>query len=265
MYRVWQSLLFLLYGSLLWGTDEGNLLTLPPGELNEKLREVCMPELADTRVGKILNRYYKDVLGGPDNWEKLLSLYVVGTLKTGAGELTLNAYQKKPDSMKMVLSKEDASQDTVILAYDGTSAWRQRGRQQKPELMTREEARRFVHGARFGNYLLYPYAENKRIRLVDTVPVEGTICHQIRVELDNDYQVDYFLDIRSYLEIKVVNLDLRTGLTNSVIYKDYTFDHAIPIARRVETFEAGEWISGLSVVDIKFNSGIMPWMFTFTE
>jgi len=127
------------------------------------------------------------------------------------------------------------------------------------------EARRFIHSARFGNYLLYPFAEGKRIRLIDTVPVEGAICHQIRVELDTGYQVDYYIDIRSYLEVKVVNTDLRSGSVNSVIYKDYIREFGMPIAKKVESFEGGEWVSSLVLDEVKVNSGVMPWMFHMPE
>jgi hypothetical protein len=127
--------------------------------------------------------------------------------------------------------------------------------------MAEQEARHFIHSARFGNYLLYPFAEGKRISLIDTVPVEGAICHQVRVELDTGYQVDYFIDIRSYLETKVVNTDLHSGVTNSVIYKDYTREFGMPIAKKVESREDGEWVSSLVLDEVKVNSGVMPWMF----
>ena len=139
------------------------------------------------------------------------------------------------------------------------------GKRTKPMPMTETEARRFIHSARFGNYLLYPFMEGKRIRLIDTVPVEGAICHKIRVELDTEYQIDYYIDIQTSLEVKVVNQDLRTGSVNSIIYRDYTRDFGIPIAKKVESREEGEWVSTLIREEIKLNTGIMPWMFHMPE
>jgi hypothetical protein len=246
--------------SLLFGSEGGMLLAPPPGEMNVTIRKTAMPELGNNRVAKILNRYYREGLGGEENWEKIVSLRISGELKTKDGELRLNAYQKKPNLIKMNLYNETA-RNGMTLAYDGEDAWKQQGRRAKPEQMSDEEARRFIHSARFGNYLLYPYAEGKQIRFVDTVPVEGTICHQIRVELDTGYQVDYFIDIRSYLEIKVVNSDLRNGTVNSVIYEDYIREFGMPIAKKVESREGGEWVSSLVIDEVKVNSGVMPWMF----
>ncbi|MFO8026336.1 MAG: hypothetical protein R6U56_01560 [Opitutales bacterium] len=253
-------ILIFLSCSVLLASEEENLLPVSSENMPRAIRETAMPELGETRIERILSRYYEDGLGGPENWEKVVSLKITGKLKTESGALELNAYQKKPDLIKMSLFQE-SGQNNLVLAYDGKVAWKQKGRQAEPEPMTETEARRFVHSARFGNYLLYPYAEGKRISLVDTVPVEGAICHHIRVELDTGYQVDYFIDIRSYLEIKIVNTDLRGGLTQSLIYKDYIRKFGMPIATKVKTSEDGEWVSTLLIDEVKVNSGIMPWMF----
>ena len=130
-----------------------------------------------------------------------------------------------------------------------------------PKPMSEAQARRFKHSARFGNYLLYPYAQGKKIRYIDTVPIEGKICHQIQVKLDTGYQVDYYIDIRTYLEIKVVNQDLESGKTSSIVYDDYMREFGMPIAKEIQSYEDSEWISALTIDEVKVNSGIIPWMF----
>jgi len=259
MLRIY-CMLSLAAGAQLLASDPKNVLSLPPEELNVIVRKTPMPELGDSRIAKILNRYFKEGLGGPENWNKVVSLKVRGRLETKDGELELTAYQKKPNLLKMNLL-DKTSQNGLTLAYDGEVAWKKVGRRGQPERMGEAEARRFIHSARFGNYLLYPFAGGKRISLVDTVPIDGAICHQIRVELDSGYQVDYYIDIRSYLEIKVVNTDLRSGAVNSIVYKDYTREFGMPIAKKVESREEGEWVSSLVLEEIKVNSGVMPWMF----
>lgn len=258
------SLFALLFCSCLFAAEKENELFISPDKLNDKLRNTAMPEMGETRIEKILKGYYEIGLGGPESWEKVESLNFLGKMKTEAGELSLIAYQKKPDLIKMTLSHK-SGQGGLTLAYDGEIAWKKRGRQNSPERMKEMEARRFIHSAAFGNYLLYPFAEGKRIRLIDTVPVEGAICHQIRVELDSGYQVDYYLDIRSYLEVKVVNTDLRNDSSNTIIYKDYSRELGLPIARKVRNIENDEWISTLIVEEIKVNTGVMPWMFHIPE
>lgn len=257
-------MLILLVCPALWALGEENVLPVSPNKMNVTIRKTAMPELGETRIEKILSSYYRKGLGGMENWEKVVSLNITGKLKTEGGDLELNAYQKKPNLIKMRLFQESA-QSSLVLAYDGELAWKQKDRRAEPEPMAGTEARRFIHSARFGSYLLYPYAEGKRIRLIDTVPVAGAICHHIRVELDTGYQVDYFIDIRSYLEIKVVNKDLRSGLSNSIVYKDYIKKSGVPVAKKVESSEEGEWVSTLLIDQVKVNTGVMPWMFQMPE
>jgi len=233
-------------------------------KITPALRNTAMPELGDSPVEKILEKYYKKRTGGQENWDKIESVILTGELKTKDSKLALNAYQKKPTFIKLVLSNKEVH-DSITLSYDGKVAWKQMGSRAEPENMDDTEARRFIHNARFDNYLFYPFAEGKRISHVATVPTEGAICHQMRVVLDTGYQVDYFFDIRTFLEIKVVNTDLRSGAVSSIIYKDYDLEQPIPIAKKVKSFEEGEWVSTLLLDNIKLNSGIMPWMFSRPE
>jgi len=231
--------------------------------VNVILRQTAMPEMGADRLGSILNRYYKEGLGGAENWDKVVSLRVAGRLTLAGGAFNFNAYQKKPYYIKMTIHGDHRD---ISMGYDGSVAWQVLKRGVNPaEPMSPTQSRRFIHGAHFGNYLLYPYARGKRIEYLDTVPVDGTICHQIRVTLDTDYQVDYFVDIRTYLEIKVVNTDLRTGEVNAVVYEDYIREFGMPIAQKVLSYEEGEWVSTLELDEVKVNSGIMPWMFKMPQ
>lgn len=241
----------------------GDTLQMPAGAITVDIREAPMPELGEGRLAKILTRYYRDGLGGAENWDQVSSLKVIGTLKLESGEFELNAYQKKPNLIKLTIT---GNQRDLVLAYDGETAWQDLpGRDTKPEAMPAEEARRFKHAAHFGNHLLYPFASGKTIQYIDTVPVEGNICHQIRVVLDTDYQVDYFIDIRTYLEIKVLNIDLLSNKTSGLHYKAYIREFGVPIAKQVESYEDGKWVSSLTLHEAKVNAGVFPWMFKMRE
>lgn len=236
------------------------VLAYPDGEAPLSLRQTPMPELdASTKLGKILTRYYLEGLGGPKHWDKIESLRVSGTIVVAEDKLAISAYQKKPSYIKMELESE--SGHVVRLGYDGKVAWRRYGESQEARLMDEAEARRFIHSAHFGNHLLYPFANSKQIEYIDTVPLESALCHQIRVTLGTGYVVDYFIDIRRYLEVKVVNTDTQTGLVSEVIYEDYIRDFGMPIAKRVRNYENGELISTLELSEVKVNTGIMPFMF----
>lgn len=233
-------------------------LTNVGGHIDVVLRQTPMPKLGQTKLEKILTRYYLEGLGGPERWDEIESLRVFGTLTTNAGKFELTAYQKKPNFIKMAITSD--SRD-LVLGYDGEVAWQLIPGSKKAVPMPDQEARRFAHNSHFGNHLLYPYEAGKTLKYINTLPVDGRICHQIRATIASDFQIDYFIDIRTYLEIKVINTDLRTQAVSTIIFNDYNREFGMPIAKSVESYEDGKWKSSLSLREVSVNSGIMPWMF----
>lgn len=249
--------------SLSVSAERGVKLKTPEGGVTEILLQTAMPELGDGRLAMILTRYYHEGLGGPEHWETISSLRLKGVLTLKDREFELQALQRKPNFMKLTLV---SNQQEWVFGHDGTTAWKRAPEAYaKAVEMANKEARRFKHAAIFGNHLLYPFAEGKEIIYIDTVPTEGNICHQIRVNLDTGYRVDYFIDIRTYLEIKVVNTDLEDDNTHCMIYKNYIRVHGMPIAKRVDSSENGEWVSTLVLDEIGVNRGVMPWMFKMRD
>ncbi|MBL6919080.1 MAG: hypothetical protein ISR41_01080 [Puniceicoccaceae bacterium] len=241
----------------------GDTLSMPTDQINTIIRQSAMPDLGEGRLARILTRYYKTSFGGAEKWDQISSLKVSGMIKLAGGEFEMIAYQKKPDLFRLRILHNVRDFE---MGFDGTTAWQRKpGRNTEPEALGEDEARRFIHGARFGNYLLHPYADGKKIQYIDTVPTEGNLCHHIRVTLDTEYQVDYFIDIRVYLELKSIHTDFRSGSVASVVYKDYIHESGMPIAKQIENFENGEWVSTLTLDDFKVNSGLMPWMFEMRQ
>jgi hypothetical protein len=79
--------------------------------------------------------------------------------------------------------------------------------------------------------------------------------------LESGLQVDYFIDIRTYLERKSIITDLRTGRVTESLSQDYFRESGITVSRKVVSSENGVWVSTLELDTITFNSGVMPWMF----
>ena len=64
----------------------GEVLEWPADQiLLQEVRETPMPDTGDSRIGKILNRFYKKGLGGRDNWESIISMCMVRSHSIGIG------------------------------------------------------------------------------------------------------------------------------------------------------------------------------------
>ena len=237
-----------------------DVLVCPEGDAYEAARNMPMPDLDEsTKLGKILSRYYSNGLGGAANWDQVESLRASGTVRLGEDTCLVRVYLKKPNYIKIVLEPEGGT--PILLGYDGAVAWRQYGENESGFSMDESEARSFIHSAIFGSHLLYPYSEGKRVEYIDTIPVDGSICHHVRVSLPTEFVVDYFIDVRSYLELKAVNTDRRTNHISEFVYEDYIRTSGIPIALSVSNYAKGELLSSLKFDEVKANTGIMPFMF----
>jgi hypothetical protein len=218
-----------------------------------------MPDMGDSELGRILNRYYERGLGGEDQWKSVESIRIDGTLRLGETAYGLRAYQKKPNHLKMVI---DGPGGEAVFAYDGETAWRLEPGNDEPVEMTGQEARRFIHNAGFDTYLLYPLAPGKKIEFVETVPARGKLCHQVRVTLDTGYSIDYFIDIHDFRVLSSLSTDRQTGEVVENVYEDFAEPFGVPMARKVTSYENGEVTSVVEVDRFTANVGAMPWMFS---
>lgn len=260
---IWLRLFFpialILTNQSMANTDQKLRLSPPSGSALQALQGIDMPELGDGRLDRILGRYYKEALGGPKNWERISSLRISGTIRFESGEFKLTALQRKPNQVKMTLRQ---NQQKLILASDGETAWQHAPRSgEAPQIMPEKEGRRFKMSAHFGSLLLNPFAEGKEITFIDTVPTEGHICHQVRVVLEEGFQLDYFIDIRTFLEVKIEMVDLREEGIQRTVFADYKRVSGFPVAQRIDNYRDDEWLSTLLVDEVRVNTGIVPWMF----
>ena len=120
---------------------------------------------------------------------------------------------------------------------------------------------RLIKQKQFGNYLLYPFDPNKTIEYLGTERKADSVCHWIRVELINHFVIDYFIDVQTYKEVKVVLHDLVDSENNSTIqYSNYKSINGLPIAQNsIRKFE--KWASTLTINSVDMNVGSAYWMF----
>jgi outer membrane lipoprotein-sorting protein len=235
-----------------------------PADVSSILREQAMPKFGDSNLEKILSRYYMQGLGGAEVWSQISSMRLKGTIRFDGAEFKMRCYQRKPNRLKMIL--EGTKGQHVVLGYDGKEAWQHMPTADSPGvLMPSADARRFIHSAVFGNYLLYPYRVGKTIEYLGTVRENDTVCYQIRVVLGNEFTVDYFIDIRTYLDLKIVNRDLKLNTTTELICDDFRMVEGFPVAHKVESVTGDNQKTVLNLSQVDFNIGLTDWMFDRPE
>jgi hypothetical protein len=257
-FRLW--LIVLSLGGLFYP----NLFAQP--EIVDKIRDTNLAmALPEGRLGRVLERYFEEGLGGKDNFNRLHSLLIEGRIQVGEVTRTLHVFKKKPDFFRVRF--EFPNRREWIMAYDGRAAWDQHPLRNdgKPRLLEGEELEAFKLDSAFASHLLYPLAPGKKMEFVDTVPVDGRICHQIRVTFDNGWTLIYFIDIRTFNEFKLLSYSPQDEIPRETIFEDFRPINGIPLAHKVSTRRAGELLHTVYVDRAEANMGVMPWIFEFPK
>lgn len=252
------SIAIFVISTLLCGTFASAEELERPHNYSES-QSVAMPTMPDGRLGRILRQYYDSSLGGRSGWDQLSSLQLEGRFSSQGEVLNFTAYLKKPDLFKLILKSDERK---TIYGYDGDRAWVHWLRPASaPQRLKLADEAQFVSNALFGCHLLYPYAEGKVIRYVDTIPFEGRVCDLLQVELSNGHRFDYYLDLRTHLEVRRISFAPKSGDRLTFDLMDYDASGLIPIPRAVVLQRNEQQVGRFELGRLQFNPGIMPWMF----
>lgn len=223
----------------------------------------AMPALPDSEIGRILTQYYSVGLGGPEHWEPFESLKLSGILRHNSSTFRLRVFAKKPNWVKQEIKTDSL---TCLKGYDGAKAWRKAHQKDPVEPMPEAEAEAFALNALVGSQLLYPFAVGKQIELIETIPMDGKICHHLRVSFTNkDTVLDYFIALPEYYEVKRVVHNRKAPQTHTTVFADYERIQGIPIAFKQIHRQNDQAPSIWTIEKVRINCGVMPWMFSKPE
>ena len=238
---------------------------LPQGyEMTESLRDTPMPKLGKSRLGQILTRFYEESMGGAETIDKLNSIKINSIYKTLGGEFDFEAISKKPNRLKVTATNDTGK---MILAYNGSVGWSKKSNEASPRVVRdAHQLRRLSKDARFNSHLLYPFQKGKAYEYLGVLREADRICHLIRVHTQEQFVLDYYIDVETFLEVKLLQIDkLGHFEETELYYSDYKLVEGIPFAFRIETYIAGEWDSLFIAESVELNVGIFNWMFNFAS
>lgn len=234
---------------------------LPPGyEISKSLRNTPMPKLSNSRLGQILTRFYTESMGGSENLDKLNSIRMDSIYKTLDGEFKFESISKKPNKLKVTIANKAGK---LVIAYNGSDAWQKDTGSDLPQIIRDEhQLRRLAIDAQFSSHLLYPFQKGKAYEYLGVLRESDRICHLIRVHTQEQFILDYYIDVENFFEVKLLQVDkLGHFKETELYYSDHELVEGIPFAHRIETFVDGEWNSLLNVKSVELNKGLFNWMF----
>ncbi len=217
--------------------------------------------IPDGRLGRILERYFEEGLGGKENFARLESLLIEGTIKSGDISRPFRVFKKKPDLFRIRVGLPGRRE--WVMAFDGRDGWERHPDRNEGQarVMEGDELAAFKLDSAFASHLLYPLAPGKKMEFIDTVPVDGRICHEIRITFDNNWGLTYFIDIRTFNEYKLQTLAPGESSPRETIFEDFRLVSGIPLAHKVTTRRDDQILNKVIIERAEANMGVMRWMF----
>lgn len=217
--------------------------------------------LEDRNLVRFLQEYYQSSYGGPENWAQIESIRFDGRLVTPEGLVPFRAYKKKPNLCKIVVYT--GREDYIAMGFDGRDAWQQNTRAPDPgpQPMPPDEALDFIRDSVMGCHLLFPTLPGKTIKLGEPVEVEGHSCLEVCVTLPNGQTVDYAIRMLNAAQRSMTVLNAASGETEVTTHEDFRTIQGVRIPFRSILHINGNEVRRHEISEIKFNAGLMPWMF----
>jgi hypothetical protein len=156
--------------------------------------------------------------GGLDKVKSVRSIRTKAKFSQGSFRAEFRQENKRPDKVREEFIIQGLAQ---VQAYDGKTGWQISpfmGRKD-PELLSQDDLKSLVVDADIDGPLVEYKEKGHRAELVGHDSVEGTDCFKIKLSMKNGDVRYYYLDVDSFLELKVeIQTTIRGALQESELY-----------------------------------------------
>lgn len=178
--------------------------------------------------------------GGADKLKSVHSLRMTAKFSQGSFHADLRQENKRADKVREEFIIQGLAQ---VQAYDGKTGWQISpfGGRKDPELLSQDDLKSLVVDADLDGPLVDYKEKGHKAELVGHDSVEGTDCFKIKLSMKNGDVRYYYLDVDSFLELKLeIQTTIRGALQESELYYgDYEQVNGIYYPFAVEQAQKG--------------------------
>jgi outer membrane lipoprotein-sorting protein len=179
--------------------------------------------------------------GGMEKIKSVETLRTTGKVLFGSIQATVVQINKRPGMVREEASLQGMTQ---VQVYNGKGAWQidPFGGRKDPMLMSEDDAKGLVVDADIDRPLVDYKQKGHKAELVGHDSVEGTDCYKIKLTLKNADIFTYYLDVDSFLELKLeTKMTIRGAFQeNETYYGDYEEVNGMYFPFALETAQKGD-------------------------
>lgn len=149
-------------------------------------------------------------IGGMDNWKKITSMKMTGSMNAGGMEIPMTVTCVKNKAMRMDMTISGMANYQILTNKEGWSYFPIQG-QQKPEAMTAEDVKKSQDELDLESPLMDYKAKGYKVEYLGKDDVEGTECHKLKVTLKDGKEETEYIDASNFYHIRSVSKATMNG------------------------------------------------------
>ncbi|UCC40538.1 MAG: hypothetical protein JSV96_03580 [Candidatus Aminicenantes bacterium] len=146
-----------------------------------------------------------DAKGGLKKFKSIKTIKLTGRFSMppmGIEEVPITIIAKRPNLIRMDI---EVMGMVVVRAFDGETAWQTMPIQSgylETDVMPESDAEEMEREADFDGHLIDYKKKGHKVELIGKEDIEGTEAYNLKVTLKDAYVVNYYLDTKTFLELK---------------------------------------------------------------
>ena len=149
-------------------------------------------------------------IGGADNWKKVNSLKLIGSINAGGQELPVTVTKVNGKGFKAEFTVSGMTGYMILTPTEGWAYSPMQG-QQKPEAMTAEDVKESQDELDIAGPLLDYKTKGCKVAYLGKDDVEGTECHKLKVTYASGKEQTMFIDAATFYHIRTVEKTKANG------------------------------------------------------
>lgn len=143
-----------------------------------------------------------EAIGGKDNWKKVNSIKMEGSLNTQGMDIPIVMYQVHNKALKTEVTVMNMIIQTVITNEGGWIMNPMEGKQ-APEPMTADQVKMGQDRLDIQGELIDYASKGHKIEMVGKEDVDGTECYKVKLTRKSGSEATYLIDPKTYYVVKV--------------------------------------------------------------
>ncbi len=217
---------------------------------------------ATPSLDEILSNYFENT-GGIDNWKKLESMKMKGTMAMGGMEFAGTITTARPNKQRVDV---DIQGQKLVQSYDGEDAWWINPFQSgpDPQPMPAEIATDFTKEEFESPFIDYA-GKGHQVEVLGTKEVDGTQTYEVKLTKKNGDVQFYYFDTEHFVPImqkQEISQGPNKGQYVETYLSDYQEVDGLIVPHFLETKMAGQSVNKITISEVKLNPELEAGIFS---